>query len=111
MESTHSERTHVAPPHERQSADELAFLATLSILEHLRAHPRAADTLSGIAQWWLAPAGVSIPLDSLRCALDHLVESGVLETRVLPSSELLWFARETMLDDPTLEPGAESDPK
>jgi len=92
MYGTHSERTHVASTRTHEPADDLVSLAITAITQYLGANPRAADTVAGIAQWWLAPMGLSVPLDSLRLALDQLVKNGVLETRVLPSSDLLWFA-------------------
>lgn len=42
------------------------------ILSHLRAHPGAADTAAGIAQWWLDGA----PLAEVRAVLDELVAAG-----------------------------------
>jgi hypothetical protein len=110
MYGTHSERTHVASTRTHESADEFVSLAITSITQYLRANPRAADTVSGIAQWWLAPLGVSVPLDSLRLALNYLVDSGVLETRVLPSSELLWFARSATPAAAAPDPGDDGNP-
>ena len=42
------------------------------ILTYLRAHPGAADTADGIAEWWLGGA----PLADVQAALDELVTAG-----------------------------------
>ncbi len=62
------------------------------IRAHLGIHPNAADTSAGIGLWWLGKESGSIPQDALRLALERLKEEGALDSRVLPSGELLWFA-------------------
>lgn len=79
---------HVAP-RRKLPGDDLESAIVL-VVAHVRTHSSAADTLTGIAQWWLGPGGESIPMETLRLALDHLVDRGVLATRLLPNGELLW---------------------
>lgn len=43
------------------------------ILHYLQDHPAAADSLEGIASWWLSPVEFSISAESVQAALDHLV--------------------------------------
>lgn len=51
---------------------------------YVDAHPNAADTLSGIAKWWLARPRFDDDVDLL-AALEMLVEQGVLERQPLTS--------------------------
>lgn len=47
------------------------------ILDHLRKHPQAQDTLEGIGQWWL-PARMKSPAAAIKDALDELVDAGLI---------------------------------
>ena len=44
------------------------------ILDYLRAHPEAADSLEGIASWWLPSPTYSVTLENVQIALNRLVE-------------------------------------
>ena len=48
------------------------------IVEYLRAHPSAADTVDGIIQWWLIRQRYETARDVIQRALDDLVEQGVI---------------------------------
>jgi hypothetical protein len=50
------------------------------IVEHLSIHPGAADTINGIANWWLEAE--EVPLDAVEQAVLGLVDAGVMERRV-----------------------------
>ncbi|GLH74177.1 hypothetical protein GETHLI_26790 [Geothrix limicola] len=43
------------------------------ILRYLRAHPEAADSLEGIASWWLPASGYSATTEAVQLALTQLV--------------------------------------
>jgi hypothetical protein len=43
------------------------------ILRYLRDHPEAADSLEGIANWWLPPMSYAATLESVQVALDQMV--------------------------------------
>jgi hypothetical protein len=43
------------------------------ILQYLRAHPDAADSLEGIASWWLPQSGFSVTSEAVQEALALLV--------------------------------------
>ena len=60
--------------------------------DHLRRHPRAADTAFGIERWWLDDAAPRMPFGTLERALNRLVAEGLLRTRLLPSGEQFWYA-------------------
>ncbi len=45
-----------------------------SILHYLSQHPEAADSLEGIASWWLPPSNQSIHADVVQAALTLLVK-------------------------------------
>ncbi len=49
------------------------------ILGYLAEHPRAMDTVEGIAEWWVLRQQARLALHSVACALRQLTECGVLE--------------------------------
>lgn len=44
------------------------------ILQYLHDHPEAADSLDGIASWWLPQSGHSVTIEAVQAALAQLVE-------------------------------------
>jgi hypothetical protein len=56
---------------------------------YLDRHPAAADTVDGIARWWLA-GPVQPPLGEVQAALDLLIQRGVLSRRALPDGNALY---------------------
>ena len=49
------------------------------IMEYLRAHPSAADTIDGIIQWWLPLQGGEMKREDIERALEDLVKQGQVE--------------------------------
>jgi hypothetical protein len=49
------------------------------IIEYLRAHPSAADTVDGIIQWWLPLQRYETAKDAIQKALNDLVEQGIVD--------------------------------
>ncbi len=47
------------------------------ILDHLRKHPQAQDTLEGIGQWWI-PSRMLSGSAAIKDALDELVDVGLI---------------------------------
>lgn len=45
----------------------------VAILEHLRTHPLAADSVDGVARWWLGPAQAQVTVQQVERALELLV--------------------------------------
>lgn len=56
-------------------ADEQAQVEAVvaAIRAHLRAHPQAADSVHGVARWWLGSAHAGFTLQQVQRALDLLV--------------------------------------
>ena len=52
------------------------------ILEYLREHPRASDTIEGISHWWVYGDAITDTQEQIQEALDHLINLGVLFARV-----------------------------
>ena len=52
---------------------------TEAILEYLAEHPRASDTLEGIAEWWIMRQLVRVEIKTLQKVLRQLMKSGLLE--------------------------------
>ena len=76
-------------------ADPRIELAMQLVLAHLARHPSAADTLEGIAQWWLGPDDPAIPHAVLQVALERLEAQGVLQCRRLARNRVLWSAAQS----------------
>ncbi len=49
-----------------------------AILDHLHNHPLAADSVEGVARWWLMPPHDGASLEEVEQALEALVAEGVL---------------------------------
>src|SRR4051812_48649090 len=62
-------------PRVLDAADDLAEL----VLGYLRHHPLAADTLRGIAEWWVPRQQIRVDVERLRRALEQLVARGAVE--------------------------------
>jgi hypothetical protein len=54
----------------------------VQILSYFKKHPRASDTLEGIAQWWLPGIYHTKTMDDVRQALEHLVSAGLISASV-----------------------------
>ena len=50
-----------------------------AIEDYLRVRPQAADTLEGIARWWLSGNLQNASLDQIQQAVDELCRRGVLK--------------------------------
>jgi hypothetical protein len=52
------------------------------ILDYLRKHPEACDTLEGITEWWLLEQRIKYELKRIEAAISNLVKQGwVLEIK------------------------------
>lgn len=65
-----------------QDSERVSRLAA-AIAEYLAVHPNAADSLTGIQQWWLPGGRVENSVDEVRQAVAMLVEQGTLRCTVL----------------------------
>jgi hypothetical protein len=61
----------------------------LEVERYVLCHPAAADTLDGIARWWLVRA-VHPPLVLVEAALERLVRRGVLTRHQLPDGNCVY---------------------
>jgi hypothetical protein len=50
-----------------------------AIVEYLREHPEAMDTMHGIAEWWLMRHQIRTSVTAIANVLSQLKASGVLE--------------------------------
>jgi Fe2+ or Zn2+ uptake regulation protein len=48
------------------------------ILDYLKKHPEASDTLEGIATWWLQKQRIENLVDEVAKALELLIENGTI---------------------------------
>ena len=61
-----------------------------AVVNYLRNHPGAADTLDGIVSWWLPLQRYETNKARIEAALTHLVDAGVLQRDPLPDGEKLY---------------------
>lgn len=61
-----------------------------AVLGYIGAHPLAADTLDGIAQWWLPRQRYITAHARIEAALARLVDEGALHLRRLPDGTALY---------------------
>lgn len=57
--------------------------------QYVSLHPTAADTVDGIARWWLGAQGQPV-LIHVEAALELLVARGVLDRSVLPDRRVIY---------------------
>jgi hypothetical protein len=74
------------------------------VLDYLREHPRAMDTLEGIVEWWLPRHQVRVGVERVSRALETLVHGGRLEP-VDEGGRRLYRLWENDERDPSLRPG------
>lgn len=63
-----------------------------AISGYLAQRPHAADTLAGLAKWWVLRQRMFDTEADVKCAADYLVEQGLLEKRTLANGEVLYHA-------------------
>jgi hypothetical protein len=71
-------------------ADNKARAVAAQILDYLRAHPQAADTARGIAEWWLSGRAVDTGL--VNRALRMLAADGYVVSETNPDGNRIWRA-------------------
>jgi hypothetical protein len=64
-----------------------------AIEAYLAAHPGAADTARGIADWWLPSCGGDAGRDELAAALALLVQRRTIDAQPLPDGTVIYRAR------------------
>ena len=61
-----------------------------AIEEYLGAHPNAADSVDGVACWWVAAHGFHATGEQVRRALSDLVAAGVVRRVTLADGTVLY---------------------
>jgi hypothetical protein len=73
-------------PKSSSDVDEIAA----EVERYLASHPGAADTVEGIARWWLVHARAEVLRPNLESALEQLVARGLLVRRKLPDGNVVY---------------------
>ena len=60
------------------------------IYRYLSAHPNSADTIDGVAQWWLLHERYLKGLELVENALELLVEKGLIARRTNPDGNVIY---------------------
>jgi hypothetical protein len=74
------------PPEESETVDRIAQ----QIIEHLMLNPLAADTVEGVANWWLRQRGPRASEELVQKALDLLVIRQQVVCHRSPDGHLLY---------------------
>ena len=53
------------------------------IVDYIRKHPDASDTLEGITRWWLHLEKIESSVNDVSFALESLIKEGVIERQVI----------------------------
>lgn len=77
-----------------------------ALVRYLRERPDAADTLVGIARWWLPAAMQGISMERLRLALAELIAAHEVRCTVLPDGSELYARAVDAESAPPDEPHA-----
>ena len=72
------------------TANEPPDAVVLTLLDYLARHPQAADTLPGVARWWVGDDG-RYSMEQVQAALDRLVDGGELRRERLADGTD-WYA-------------------
>lgn len=65
--------------------------ARARIETHLVTHPLAADTVTGVARWWIGPPH-DLPLETVEAVLDLLVAEGHVVRVINPDGGVVFAA-------------------
>ena len=60
------------------------------ILDYFQTHPNAADTVEGIANWWLPRQRYETTRARIQLALDRLVAEGLVEAKLLADGAMVY---------------------
>ena len=61
-----------------------------AVEQHLREHPHAADTATGVANWWLGARGIHATAEAVECALAAMVRQQRLRRTMLADRSVLY---------------------
>lgn len=76
----------------QENGDEIRMLSE-EIMQYLDKHPHAADSLEGVARWWLRRETTGRMDGGLQAAMDQLVSKGLIAVSVLPDGTRIYKRR------------------
>lgn len=74
---------------DEQLDDRISKIAA-EIVHYLMIHDKAADTLEGVTQWWIARQRIEESQQEVRKALELLCRQGVVKTVPIAGGKLLY---------------------
>ena len=69
--------------------------AAATIMRYLEKHPESADTVEGVADWWLARQRVADTLDLVNQALEQLAEEGLVRKQEISNGRYMYTLNST----------------
>lgn len=70
---------------------------TQLVMEYLEAHPKACDTLEGIARWWVMSQQVNDAMLAVKRALEELKARGYIREERKADGRIFYCVRENDL--------------
>jgi hypothetical protein len=65
---------------------------TAAVVDYLRDHPEAGDTVEGMAHWWMYRQRLVRVRETIERVCEQLVAHGVLVRRVGADGEVIYYA-------------------
>jgi Fe2+ or Zn2+ uptake regulation protein len=78
------------PPKVKSSNEDAEVDPRREIIEYLRRHPEAADTVDGILDWWMPTQRNENAKNEIQHALREFVEQGLIEEVALGNGHRLY---------------------
>ncbi|GJQ57406.1 MAG: hypothetical protein D8M57_19015 [Candidatus Scalindua sp. AMX11] len=60
------------------------------IVDYIRKHPDARDTLEGITRWWLHLEKIESSVDDVSIVLERLIKEGVIERQEINGDDPIY---------------------
>lgn len=67
----------------------------IQIIAYLTEHPKAADSLEGVVQWWLGMSHDECVKEDVKSALSVMEQRGIIKKRILADGKDIYWMSET----------------
>ena len=81
-----------------QNNDEENKILAEQIVRYLKSHPEAADSLEGIAKWWIPQQQYIESVEKVYKALNYLIENKIVSRKILSDGSKIYVRKNGRLD-------------
>ena len=78
----------------KSESSDIRYIAK-EIEKYLNDHPKAADTIEGITEWWLIRQGFEVSIEMVQKALAYLVSTSVVVIKTNLSGKKVYSSKKT----------------